>query len=170
MGGRALQRGAPLPISRCPGGDRPVANQRPKHAYDARGPRAGRGICATAELPAGPTDPGQDRPRGAHRKRDAMTLTATETDSTRAARLSGAAGDSVTVAAWTLVSRVTGVVKIAAIGAVLGPTFFGNAYQFTNSVPNLIYYGFLAGSLFSSLLVPALVHHIDTGDRASSER
>ncbi|MDQ1465575.1 MAG: putative peptidoglycan lipid flippase [Actinomycetota bacterium] len=85
-------------------------------------------------------------------------------------RDSAAAGDSIAVASWTLVSRVTGVVKIAAIGAVLGPTFFGNAYQFTNSLPNLIYFGLLAGSLFSSLLVPALVGHIDAGDRGASER
>lgn len=93
-------------------------------------------------------------------------------DATSAAgtRDSDAAGDSIAVATWTLVSRTTGVVKVAAIGAVLGPTFFGNAYQFTNSLPNIIYFGFLAGSLFSSLLVPALVQHIDVGDRESSER
>jgi len=60
--------------------------------------------------------------------------------------------------------------RFAVIGAVLGPTFFGNTYQFTNSLPNLVYYGFLAGSLFSSLLVPALVRHIDAGDRRASER
>src|SRR5437773_11614684 len=81
-----------------------------------------------------------------------------------------AARDSMTVAAWTIVSRVTGVIKFAVIGAVLGPTFFGNTYQFTNSLPNLVFYGLLAGSLFSSLLVPALVRHIDAGDRQASER
>lgn len=86
------------------------------------------------------------------------------------ARDSATAGDSIAVASWTLVSRVTGVGKIAAIGAVLGPTFFGNAYQFTNSLPNLIYFGLLAGSLFSSLLVPALVEHIGAGSRAAAER
>jgi putative peptidoglycan lipid II flippase len=74
------------------------------------------------------------------------------------------------VAAWTIVSRVTGVARFACIGAILGPTFFGNTYQLTNSLPNLIYYGFLAGSLFSSLLVPALVRHIDAGDHRASER
>lgn len=87
-----------------------------------------------------------------------------------AAQGAAAAGDSITVAAWTIVSRVTGVAKFACIGAVLGPTFFGNTYQFTNSLPNLVYYGFLAGSLFSSLLVPALVRHIDAGDQAASRR
>ena len=86
------------------------------------------------------------------------------------ARSVATAGDSITVAGWTIVSRVTGVARFAVIGAVLGATFFGNTYQFTNSLPNLVYYGFLAGSLFSSLLVPALVRHIDAGDRRASER
>ena len=81
-----------------------------------------------------------------------------------------AAGDSIAVAAWTVVSRVTGVARFAAIGAVLGPTFFGNTYQFTNSLPNQIYYGFLGGSLLSSLLVPALVRHLDAGDRDGCRR
>jgi putative peptidoglycan lipid II flippase len=76
----------------------------------------------------------------------------------------------MTVAAWTMVSRVTGLIRFAVVGAVLGPTFFGNTYQFTNSLPNLVYYGFLAGSLFPSLLVPALVRHVDTGDWRASER
>ena len=81
-----------------------------------------------------------------------------------------AAADSVRIAAWTLVSRLTGVVRIAMIGAVLGPTLLGNTFQFTNSLPNLIYYGFLAGSLFSSLLVPTLVGTLETGDRRAAER
>ena len=46
---------------------------------------------------------------------------------------------------------------------MLGATYFANTYQFTNSLPNLIFYGLLAGSMFSSLLVPALVDHIDSG-------
>ena len=81
-----------------------------------------------------------------------------------------AAGDSLTVAAWTILSRVTGLARVAVVAAVLGPTYTGNTYQFTNSLPNLIYYGFLAGGLFSSLLAPALVRHIDAGDRRASER
>ena len=76
----------------------------------------------------------------------------------------GAARDTMTVAIWTMVSRVTGVARVIVIGAVLGPTYFGNSYQLTNVLPNLVFYGFLAGSLLSSLLVPALVRHIDTGD------
>jgi putative peptidoglycan lipid II flippase len=81
-----------------------------------------------------------------------------------------AAGDSLTVAAWTIVSRVTGLARFAVIGAVLGPTYTGNTYQFTNSLPNLLYYGFLGGGFFSSLLAPALVRHIDAKDRRAAER
>ena len=76
----------------------------------------------------------------------------------------GAARDTMTVAVWTMVSRVTGLARVIVIGAVLGPTYFGNSYQLTNVLPNLVFYGFLAGSLLSSLLVPALVRHIDAGD------
>jgi putative peptidoglycan lipid II flippase len=96
-----------------------------------------------------------------------LTGTGAEDDQAKAV---AAAGDSLTVAVWTMVSRVTGLVRFAVIGAVLGATYFANTYQFTNSLPNLLYYGFLAGSLFSSLLVPALVRHIDAGDQGASER
>ena len=82
----------------------------------------------------------------------------------------GAVGDSMSVATWTAVSRVTGVLRGIAIAAVLGATYFANTYQFTNSLPNLVFYGLLAGSMFSSLLIPALVHHIDAGDRRATAR
>ena len=82
----------------------------------------------------------------------------------------GAVGDSLSVAVWTFISRFTGVLRGVMIAAVLGATYFANTYQFTNSLPNLIFYGLLAGSLFSSLLVPALVHHVDSGDRRAAAR
>jgi murein biosynthesis integral membrane protein MurJ len=82
----------------------------------------------------------------------------------------GAVADSMSVAVWTTISRVSGVLRGITIAAVLGATYFANTYQFTNSLPNLIFYGLLAGSLFSSLLVPALVKHIDSGDKHAAER
>lgn len=78
--------------------------------------------------------------------------------------------DSLTVAAWTAISRTTGLLRVVVVGAVLGPTYLGNAYQFTNSVPNLVYYGLLGGALVSSLLVPALVRHISGQDEVSTTR
>ena len=76
----------------------------------------------------------------------------------------GTARDSLVVGLGTAVSRLTGLVRVVMVGAILGPTTFGDTFQLTNSLPNLVYYGFLAGSLFSSLLVPALVKHVDAGD------
>lgn len=79
------------------------------------------------------------------------------------------ARDSLAVSAWTVLSRVTGVGKVVAIGAVLGPTYVGNVYQTTNLLPNLVY-EFLTGSLFASLLVPPLVRLADAGDSRGIER
>src|SRR5207248_7127412 len=110
---------------------------------------------------------------GRNERRQPLALppgSAVAIDPQEQSRAVSAARDSMTVAAWTIISRVTGVIRFAVIAAVLGPTFFGNTYQFTNSLPNLLYYGLLAGSLFSSLLVPALVRHIDARDREASER
>ena len=91
-------------------------------------------------------------------------------DENHATAAVAATGDSLRIAGWTLVSRVTGVLRVAAIGAVLGPTLLGNTFQFTNSLPNLVYYGFLAGSLLSSLLVPSLVVTTDGGRPEDSAR
>jgi murein biosynthesis integral membrane protein MurJ len=78
--------------------------------------------------------------------------------------------NSIAGSVWTAVSRLTGLGKVVAVGAVLGATYLGNTYQVVNSLPNLIYYQLLAGSLFSSLLVPPLVRHIDLGHRQQARR
>lgn len=79
------------------------------------------------------------------------------------------AGNSVVVAVWTTVSRVTGLARTIAIAAVLGPTYLGNLFQATNLLPNLAY-TLLAGTLFSTLLVPSLVRQAAGGDRRQVER
>jgi len=69
-------------------------------------------------------------------------------------------GDETTksfgVAGWTLVSRVTGLMRVVVAGAILGPTFFANIFQATNTIPNLTY-NLMAGSLLTTLIVPVLV-------------
>ncbi len=77
--------------------------------------------------------------------------------------------NSISGATWTTLSRVTGFGRVVTIAAVLGPTYFGNIFQATNLLPNLTY-EFLTGALFSSLLVPSLVKHIDVEDREAGER
>jgi putative peptidoglycan lipid II flippase len=66
------------------------------------------------------------------------------------------AASSATVAAWTLVSRATGLVRVVVIGAVLGPTFLANIFLATNTVPNLTFAA-VAGPVLGLVLVPSMV-------------
>ena len=70
------------------------------------------------------------------------------------------AGDSMAVSAWTIVSRALGFLRVAAIAAVLGPTYLGNTFQITNVVPNLLF-EFFTGSMLATVLVPPLVRALD---------
>jgi putative peptidoglycan lipid II flippase len=67
---------------------------------------------------------------------------------------------SATVAIWTLLSRVTGLLRVVVIGAVLGPTFFANTFQSTNSLPNIAY-TLVAGSVLAMVVVPICVHELE---------
>jgi putative peptidoglycan lipid II flippase len=73
-------------------------------------------------------------------------------------------GDETTqsygVAGWTLFSRVTGLLRVAVAGAVLGSTFFANIFQATNTIPNLTY-NLMAGSVLTSLIIPIVVAALD---------
>ena len=75
---------------------------------------------------------------------------------TREAPVRSVARNSATVAAWTLVSRVTGLLRVVVIGAVLGPTWLANSFLATNTVPNLTY-SVVAGPVLALVVVPALV-------------
>jgi putative peptidoglycan lipid II flippase len=68
----------------------------------------------------------------------------------------------------TGVSRLTGLVRIVVVGAVLGDTFLGNTYQSTNTVPNLIF-ELMAAGVFQAVLVPSLVRHLAHKRRRDAE-
>ncbi|HEX3426093.1 MAG TPA: lipid II flippase MurJ [Acidimicrobiales bacterium] len=95
--------------------------------------------------------------------------TADEEASAVGPRGRGTTDDTVTVASWTMVSRVTGLVRIIVIAAVLGPTYLGNAFQAINQMPNLTYQA-LTGSLLSMMLVPRLVPHVDRSNHDDLNR
>lgn len=76
--------------------------------------------------------------------------------------------DSAIGSFWTTVSRVTGLLRVVVVGAVLGPTFFANLYAATNQLPSLAF-ELLTGALLGSLVVPALVRHLDRGRPAAAE-
>ncbi|HEV3363281.1 MAG TPA: lipid II flippase MurJ [Acidimicrobiia bacterium] len=82
----------------------------------------------------------------------------------------GLVKDSITVSSWTVVSRATGLCRLAVVAGVLGPTYLGNTFSAMNEIPNLVYFGLLGGSLFPPLLVPSIVGHLERADRRSAER
>jgi putative peptidoglycan lipid II flippase len=72
------------------------------------------------------------------------------------------ARNSATVAGWTLVSRATGLLRVVVIGAVLGPTYFANAFQAGYLVPNLVF-TLIAGPVLAMVLVPGVVRAVGVG-------
>ncbi len=78
----------------------------------------------------------------------------------------GTARGSITVSAWTMLSRLTGLLRVVVIGAVLGPTFFANAFLTANSVPNLTYTA-MAGPVMAMVLVPAVARAVGRSDDAA---
>jgi putative peptidoglycan lipid II flippase len=69
---------------------------------------------------------------------------------------------TLTITAWNTVSRLTGFVRVVAVGAALGTTFLGNTYQSSNLVSNLLF-EILASGLLSAPLIPAFVGLLDKG-------
>jgi putative peptidoglycan lipid II flippase len=65
-----------------------------------------------------------------------------------------------TMAVATLVSRVTGLVRTIVLTAALGVGAVGNAYNTSNTLPNIVY-ELLLGGVLTSVVVPLLVHAQD---------
>ncbi|HEY5335930.1 MAG TPA: murein biosynthesis integral membrane protein MurJ, partial [Mycobacteriales bacterium] len=61
-----------------------------------------------------------------------------------------------TMALGTLVSRATGLVRTLVLGAALGVNALSDAYNVSNTVPNVVY-DLLLGGVLSSVVVPILV-------------
>jgi putative peptidoglycan lipid II flippase len=68
------------------------------------------------------------------------------------------------VAAGTVLSRVTGLVRTILTGTVLGVAGVGVAYNLANNTPNMIY-DLLLGGILSATLVPVLVGNREHKDR-----
>ena len=76
---------------------------------------------------------------------------------------------TLTISLWNTLSRVTGFVRIVAVGAALGATFLGNTYHSANLV-STITFELLAAGLLSAPLVPAFVGLLDRGRAAEADR
>jgi putative peptidoglycan lipid II flippase len=66
------------------------------------------------------------------------------------------------------VSRAFGGLRVLVVGAVLGTTYLGNAFQGSNQISTVLFELLAAGAL-SAVLVPTFVGLLDTGDRHRAE-
>jgi putative peptidoglycan lipid II flippase len=72
------------------------------------------------------------------------------------------------VALGTLLSRVTGLVRVGALAYALGQATLADTYNLANSTPNIVY-ELLIGGVLSATLVPVFVDHLQRRDeRATS--
>lgn len=72
------------------------------------------------------------------------------------------ARSSVTVAVWTLLSRVTGLLRVLVIGALLGPTYFANLFQAGYLLPNTVF-AVVAGPVLGMVVVPTVARALTNG-------
>lgn len=79
------------------------------------------------------------------------------------------ARSAAAMTAATLLSRLTGVLRIGVVTAVLGDTFLGNTYQSANTVPNLLF-EVLAAGVLQAALIPSLVALYDDGRDDDADR
>lgn len=90
-----------------------------------------------------------------------MSQTAAMSEADESSTPTGLVGDSAKIAAAVAVSRVTGLLRIVVVAAVLGPTVLGDLFVAVNVLP-LILYDIIAGSAISSVLVPPIVRLLAT--------
>lgn len=75
---------------------------------------------------------------------------------------SSTARGSVAVAGWTLVSRATGLLRVLAVGALMGPTYLANVYQAGSMLPDYLFTT-MAGPVLAMVMVPSLGRAIQDG-------
>ena len=71
-------------------------------------------------------------------------------------RPQGFARDTIVVTACTLVSRLTGFVRVLVAAAVLSNGLLGDTYHAANAIPNLLF-ELVAGGVLQAFLVPSFV-------------
>ena len=101
----------------------------------------------------------------ARRARDGdVSAAAIEPSPSSAARL---VRSSAAVALGTLLSRVTGLVRVAVLAFAIGQATLADTYNLANTTPNIVY-ELLVGGVLSATLVPVFVDHLQRRDDRST--
>ncbi len=79
----------------------------------------------------------------------------------------GLARSSAAVATGTLLSRLTGLVRVGALAWAVGGGSLADAYNLANTTPNIVY-ELLLGGILSATIVPIFVRQAETRDEHST--
>ena len=79
----------------------------------------------------------------------------------------GLARSSVVVATGTMLSRITGLLRVVALAAILGKETLADTYNLANTTPNIVYELFLGGVL-AATLVPVFVDLLEEHNERST--
>jgi len=79
----------------------------------------------------------------------------------------GLARSSAAVAAGTLLSRLTGLLRVVVLAAAIGKLSLADTYNLANITPNIVY-ELLVGGVLAATLVPVFVDLLDHGDDRST--
>lgn len=74
---------------------------------------------------------------------------------------------NLSVAAGTLASRVTGLLRIAALAYAVGTTLLADSFNLANTAPNIVY-ELLLGGVLSAALTPMFAAHVEHRDDAAT--
>jgi putative peptidoglycan lipid II flippase len=81
--------------------------------------------------------------------------------------VSGLLKNNLVVATGTALSRITGLLRVVALGAVLGRSSLTDAYKLANETPNIVY-ELLLGGVLSATLVPLFSTFLEDDDEEST--
>src|SRR6185295_3724062 len=79
----------------------------------------------------------------------------------------GLARSSAAVAAGTLLSRLTGLLRIVVLAAAIGKESLADTYNLANVTPNIVY-ELLVGGVLAATLVPLFVDQLERRDDRST--
>ncbi len=142
---------------------RPAVQPRPQARSQPAPPAPGAGSRSSA--------PGRVRPasRAAARSRTPSYSPAPTRDRGAATGSTGMGRATAVLAFGTFASRITGFVRVLAIGYVLGVGSLSDAFNYANGIPNIIY-DLLVGGILAATLIPVFVEHLGDDDRQRGSR
>lgn len=149
----------------------PVAGRLPRHRDDGQPEPVSPGREPAQPAPLPPRAERQRASRSRQEPASRQQQTASRRPQRTGSTTAGSTGllrSNLVVATGTLLSRLTGLVRVAVLSAVIGKTALTDAYNIGNETPNIVY-ELLLGGVLSATLVPLFTSFLGSGRDGSDD-